>query len=101
MRFLALIILVLLILIRHNAQASTLECYTDEPRRYEFEIGNQKVGRYEVKIEHHTGRLTGLTYNFVISDVASLKSYDDYLVKRMSVGVPYTITYALRCKHLE
>lgn len=101
MRLLALVILVLLLLIKHHANASSLECFTDEPRRYEFEIGSQRAGRYEVKIEHHTGRLAGMTYSFVISDVASLKSYDDYLVKRYTNGTPYTITYALRCKQLE
>jgi hypothetical protein len=99
MRFLALIILVLLILIRHS-NASTLECFTDEPRRYEFDLGAQKVGAYRVEVKHETGKLAGLTYNFVIRDVASLKDYEDYLTKRTSVGVPYTITYALRCKQL-
>lgn len=100
MRFLALIILVLLIMLKHS-NASTLECFTDEPRRYEFNIGAQKVGSYRVEVKHETGKLAGLTYDFVIRDVASLKDYEDYLVKRMSVGVPYRITYALRCKRLE
>lgn len=101
MRLLALVILFLLLLIKHHANASTLECFTDEPKRYEFNIGAQKSGRYEVTIKHETGPKAGMTYSFVISDVASLKSYDDYLVKRYTNGTPYTITYALRCKQLE
>jgi len=99
MRVIAL--LILLLLIRHHANASTLECFTDEPRQYKFDLGAQKVGSYRVEVKHETGKLAGLTYDFVIRDVASLKDYDDYLIKRMTVGVPYNITYALRCKILE
>lgn len=101
MRFLALIILVLLMLLKHNAHASTLECFTDETKRYEFNIGDQKTGLFWAEVNHESGPLKGMTYKFVVKDLSSLKSYDDYLVKRMTVGVPYTITYALRCKILE
>jgi hypothetical protein len=101
MRFLALIILVLLILIR-NANASKLECFTDEPQRYEFDLKDQKHGRYEYKIDYESGFRAGRTHHFVIKNVASLKSYDDYLTKSYTHRQPsYPVTYALRCKLLE
>ncbi len=84
-----------------SAFGAELECSTDEPRMYVFDIRDQKTGRFVVKIDHTSGKLKGVTHKFVIRDVAFPTASEDFLTKSYSQGTPYSMTYALYCKIIK
>lgn len=97
-----LILAILLMLFVRHTNAATLECFIDETRSFKFDIGKRKIGSYEFKIAHETGELKGLTYRFMVRNIAAPSQYDDYLIKQYTKDEEKrNITYSLKCKRLE
>ena len=91
-----------LLLVLSHVQAASLECFIDETRSFKFDIGKRKTGSYEFKIAHETGQLKGLTYRFMVFNIAAPTRYNDYLIKQYTNDEnKRNITYALNCKRLE
>lgn len=92
---------ILLFLVNCEAKAANLECFTDEPRSYSFELKGAAKGRYQVEIVNHSGKYKDISYLFVINNLGLLSPTDDFLIKKYTNGNPYTVTYTLYCKFLK
>lgn len=90
--------LVLLLVQITGVNAAVINCTSNEPREYSFEIKDGQKGEYFQLIEFESGPKAGVAYAIRIKDVSKPNETDDYIKKTcITCPVKYRITYSLQC----